>query len=42
MTGTEIACGVRLFQLHRDTDVSGFSSAGVADLLEGGAAWTAA
>ncbi|MEV6562931.1 hypothetical protein AB0M22_44940 [Nocardia sp. NPDC051756] len=29
MASTEFACQVRVFQLHRDTDVSGFSGVGV-------------
>ncbi|WP_280266567.1 hypothetical protein [Nocardia wallacei] len=29
MPVTEIACGVRVFQLHRDRDVTGFSGTGV-------------
>ncbi|WP_084497186.1 hypothetical protein [Nocardia amamiensis] len=29
MTNTEIGSGVRVFQLHRDVDVTGFSGTGV-------------
>jgi hypothetical protein len=29
MTSTETTCGVRLFQLHHDTDLTGFSGTGV-------------
>ncbi|WP_280212880.1 hypothetical protein [Nocardia cyriacigeorgica] len=29
MTSTEITAGVRVFQLHRDRDVTGFSGTGV-------------
>jgi hypothetical protein len=29
MTGVETCTGVRVFQLHRDTDVTGFSGVGV-------------